>query len=345
MISIIVWFLLLLPQSPIEITFENATFRVSNATPEMVEVYVDSSDPDIPPVSGQRTARGKDVVFVPRYPLAAGLRYKVVVRIPGRPDISRVFETPRANFTPTTQVDHIYPTTNRLPENHLKFYIHFSAPMSRGEAYQRIHLQDETGSTVELAFLELEQELWDLSGQRLTLFFDPGRIKRDVLPNEQIGPSIVAGKRYTLVIDKEWLDAAGKQLTSAVRKTFSVAEADRQPLDIRLWKTGSPAAGSTAALTVDFPEPLDHALMLRQFEVLDAAGNILDGTVAVDQDETRWTFKPAKPWIAGAFGIRVGTIISDLAGNMIDRPFEVDKFDTVTERLVRETRVLPFTIR
>jgi hypothetical protein len=51
--------------------------------------------------------------------------------------------------------------------------------MSRGEAYRRVHLLDATGRPINLAFLEIEQELWDPEGRRLTLLFDPGRVKRD----------------------------------------------------------------------------------------------------------------------------------------------------------------------
>jgi len=57
------------------------------------------------------------------------------------------------------------------------------------------------------------------------------------------------------------------------------------------------------------------------------------------------SFKPSTPWKPGTYGLRVGVIISDLAGNMIDRPFEIDRFDTVTERVGRETRLIPFTVR
>ena len=41
-------------------------------------------------------------------------------------------------YVASTIVEHVYPSTDQLPENQLKFYLHFSAPMSRGEAYSRI---------------------------------------------------------------------------------------------------------------------------------------------------------------------------------------------------------------
>lgn len=40
----------------------------------------------------------------------------------------------------------------------------------------------------------------------------------------------------------------------------------------------------------------------------------------------------------GAYSIRVGTATADLAGNMIDRPFEIDVFERVDQNLNRTTR-------
>mgnify|MGYP003346898067 CR=1 FL=1 len=78
----------------------------------------------------------------------------------------------------TTLVTQIYPSADVLPENTLKFYVHFSAPMSRGHSYDHIRLLDEANRPVELAFLELAEELWSPDMLRLTLLMDPGRIKR-----------------------------------------------------------------------------------------------------------------------------------------------------------------------
>ena len=99
-----------------------------------------------------------------------------------------------------TVVEAIYPSSDVLPENQLKFYIHFSAPMSRGDSYRHIRLLDAKGKPVEAPFLELAEELWDDSGRRLTLLLDPGRVKRDLKPHKEVGRAIVDGGRYTLVI-------------------------------------------------------------------------------------------------------------------------------------------------
>ncbi len=344
----------LLPQENISVRYDNTAVHITgwidaardkDNWQNIVNVYVDSNVKDIPPISGQRTQQGSDILFTPRYGLQAGVRYRVVLQIPGRDVITRYFETPKRDMTPTTSVEHIYPSGDVLPENQLKFYIHFSAPMSRGEAYSRIHLLDESGSPVQMPFLELEQELWDASAQRLTLFFDPGRIKRDVLPNQEMGPPIQSGHQYTLVVDRQWPDAEGKPLKADLRKPFKVGPADRSPLDLKSWKIAPPAAGTMNPLRVDFPEPLDHALMLRQLEVIDAAGNVVDGTIQTEREETSWLFTPRATWKRGTHGLRVGINIADLAGNMIDRPFEVDRFDTVTEKIARETRMVPFIVK
>ena len=74
------------------------------------------------------------------------------------------------------------------------------------------HLLDAAAKEVDLPFLELEQELWDSSGKRFTLFFDPGRIKRGLKPREEVGPALEEGKSYTFVVDRAWHDAQGDSL-------------------------------------------------------------------------------------------------------------------------------------
>jgi len=157
---------------------------------------------------------GKDSVrFEPRFPLEAGVHYRAVFQ-PGRlPDargakpapILSEFRRPSPAATPVTVVTQVYPSGALLPENLLKFYLHFSAPMRRGHIYDHIHLLDEAGRETELPFLEIDEELWNPAMTRLTLFIDPGRIKRGVKPLEEIGPALEEGKRFTLVIDQATL--------------------------------------------------------------------------------------------------------------------------------------------
>ena len=99
--------------------------------------------------------------------------------------------------------------------------------MSRGVAWKHIHLLRHDGSCVDLPFLEIEQEMWDAESTRLTVLFDPGRIKCGVKPLEEVGPSIEAGRSYTLVIDRDWPDASGAPLVTAHHKEFWVRRGPR----------------------------------------------------------------------------------------------------------------------
>ena len=269
--------------------------------------------------------------FTPQFPLTPGVTYRAEFNPAGLPgakaDARRVtseFTMPALPRGAGTVVTNIFPSAEEVPENLLKFYLHFSAPMSRGNIYDHIHLRDEAGKDVELPFLEIDEELWDPAMTRLTLFIDPGRIKRDVRPLEEIGPALVVGHRFTLVIDAAWLDATGQSLAKKHERTFRVGPPDRTPIAPADWKISAPGVGSRDALRVAFPEPMDHALTLRLLRVARADGNEVAGTAALSDAEYRWSFTPEQPWQPGGYRIIVPTTLEDLAGNNVGKAFEVD---------------------
>src|SRR5207237_389645 len=198
-------------------------------------------------------------------PLLPSIMYRAVFdpnELPGARGTGGKLVTANYRFaprvsTPKTVVSQVYPTASVLPENLLKFYVHFSAPMSRGHIYDYVHLRDDAGKEVKIPFLEIDEELWNPAMTRLTLFIDPGRIKRGVRPLEEVGPALQQGKRYTLVIDRGWKDGMGNPLKKAFRKPFKVAAPDRQPPDPKLWKIRAPNSGtrqpSLTNLTVGVP--------------------------------------------------------------------------------------------
>ncbi len=224
-----------------------------------------------PRSSGTYAVEGGSLVFHPRFPLVAGVRYRAVFQAPQGKLVEATFDGPPRETISTTRVLHVYPSTDVLPSNTLKLYIYFSAPMSRGEAWQRIHLLDDQGQPLKFEFVEIQQELWDAQNTRLTVLFDPGRIKRGVLPEMELGPPIVEGKRYTLVIDREWKDARGVALQQEFRKSFRGGPADRMPPDPKTWRVTAPKAATSEALVVTFPKPMDYALLQRLFGVSDSS--------------------------------------------------------------------------
>ncbi len=131
--------------------------------------------------------------FNARYAIAPSLSvYASFVRSGAEP-IAAVFPASLPILSPTTRVAKIYPAVDQVPANLLKFYLYFSAPMQRGQAWRHLHLLNGKGEAVDLPFLEIDQELWDPEHRRLTILFDPGRIKRGVLPREADGTALVPG--------------------------------------------------------------------------------------------------------------------------------------------------------
>jgi hypothetical protein len=289
--------------------------------------------------------------FEPRFPLVRGVRYRVVfdpARVPSRAALKEkpiekeiLLAKPKTDPTVVTQV---YPTADRLPENQLKFYLHFSAPMSKGDSYKHIKLLDEKGEAVFVPFLELEQELWNGDATRLTVFCDPGRIKRGLRPREEDGPVLEEGKSYTLVIERGLEDANGNPLKEEFRKKFkALAPDDKQP-DPKNWKIKAPAAGTLAPVIVTIPKGLDHALLERLVWVADAKGQKPAGKVTISEHETVWQFTPEKAWAAGTYQIVADTRLEDLAGNSIAKPFEVDVFHPVQKEVKTETVAIKFEV-
>lgn len=322
------------------------------AFPKIFAVYVgeETRDSAVPPVGGRYRVDGTRLLFTPRYPPVPGLKYRAVLRLPAgtnqteRPieQVLALAKGPEADVK-VARVEQIYPSGDLLPENHLRFYIHFSAPIERGHAYQNLELLDEAGKPVEAAFLELGEELWDPSGQRFTLLLDPGRIKQGLKPREELGPILHSGKKYTLVVNSGWHDLQGRPLAREFRKPFAVGPVIDEPIDTQKWKFSTPRTGTAEPLVVKFPRPLDHALLERTLTVVDRAGQRVPGQVRIGDAERRWEFTPDSPWTAGGQQLVVDTVLEDTAGNSIARAFEVDEQHPITKSVTTETLKLPIT--
>ncbi len=284
--------------------------------------------------------------FNPRYSFVEGMTYTARLDLAGLFQVLEstsassdlvvvhTFTIPKPESTPTTIVTEVYPTGDLLPENLLKFYIHFSAPMQRNQVYPFIHLIDDTGTAIEAAFLELEPELWDPETRRLTIFFDPGRIKRGLLPNDDLGLAIRKDRSYRLVIDREIADAQGNPLTEPFSKAFRVGTDDRTSPDHTKWRLTAPESHSQVPILLDFSEPLDQALLMNMIEIRSKNGDTIYGEAIVANGEKQWQFKPNTPWESGQYEIHVNASLEDRAGNKLNRLFDRDM--EKTDRSVEE---------
>jgi len=310
-----------------------------------------TADIGLPPMLGRYWVKGGSAWFRPRFPLQAGVTYRAALRLRELPEssftytLSSTFRLPDRVPVSTTVVSQIYPTAAVVPENLLKFYLEFSAPMSGGHIYDHIRLVDDAGRAVELPFLEIDEELWDPSMTRLTLFIDPGRIKRGVTPLEEVGPALQDGHDYALIIDEAWLDAQGAPLKGSFRKSFRVGSPNRLPIDPGQWKIQTPGARSRQALVVRFDRAMDWALARRVIEVRRGRGQPVAGLATLHDQEREWHFLPDTAWAPGTCELVIAATLEDLAGNNIGKAFEVDLFEKVQRRVTNAVSRLSFEVR
>lgn len=299
------------------------------------------ADGDGTPVAGAYRVRDNGLDFMPAFPFDPGRVYEVTVDPAHLP-------TPRAEAVettllslpappaavPETVVSAIYPSGDVWPANLLRFYLHFSAPMSRSSGVGRIRLTDADGVEDADALLPLEADFWSADATRYTVFFEPGRVKRGIGPNLEQGRALTPGHRYAIVVDASWPDADGQPLARTFRHEFTAGPPVEEGLSLDEWEVIAPTAGSRDSLVVRFPAPLDHALLQRAIGVALAGEDAFGGEVTVSDAETRWTFTPTEPWRAGAHELIVLSVLEDPAGNRPGQAFEVAQATALPERSV-----------
>ncbi len=303
-------------------------------------------------IAGRYSLRDNAIEFTPLFPFDAGREYNLRLDASAAP-LNRAGGGWAASFTvateannaPATAVLRILPSGDNWLENQLRIYVEFSAPMSRTMGLHHITLSDDKGREVKQAFLPLEADFWNHDATRYTFFFDPGRVKRGILPNEQMGPPLTTGRRYTLVIDSLWKDSFGRTLAGSFDRSFRVVPPDHEKIAIAAWTVRAPARSAREPLIVSFPKQLDHGLLLRALGVETARGVAVSGEGSVEQGEIEWRFTPRDAWRPGEYQLLILSILEDGAGNRIDRPFEVDKFERVDSVATPERYTIKFVVK
>ncbi|MGH7678852.1 MAG: Ig-like domain-containing protein [Gemmatimonadaceae bacterium] len=308
------------------------------------------------PMAGIYTVAGDTLRFQPGFPPLPGPSYiarfdsralydKIQQRGPGQV-VTKSWSFTIAKGPSSTAVREVYPTADAVPMNLLKMYVEFSAPMSTGRSYDYIKLYDQDSLLAEPFFTAGGAvELWDPDKTRLTILFDPGRIKRDLKPNEQLGLPLRAGRSYRLVIDSAWPDAQGRPLTRGHVKGFRVVGMDRSLVRTAQWRLRPPRTATRDSLLLDFPEPLDRALLGRLLTVRTSGGTLVPGTIAISGRETRWAFVPHGTWSAETYYVDVDSELEDLAGNNLRKLFDVAPGDTAATTALGARARLNFTPR
>lgn len=258
--------------------------------------------------------RGANLIIKPRFDLRSGTAYTLdlngasleLVPLTAEATVPRL-----VGFTPSQAV---------IPANTLRLYLHFSEPMARGQIRDSVRLLGHDDTEVQSPFLNLEAELWDPTQTRVTLLFDPGRIKQGVGPNTQDGAPLMTSETYRLVVSEAMLSAEGAPLGQEASVAFRVGAAERRAILPDDWQILPPPAGSQAPLTVAFDRIFDSGAVLRLLTVEDPQGDYVRGQI--ETDGGGWSLIPNQPWQVGAYKVIVDPEFEDVSGNTIGTAFD-----------------------
>lgn len=265
----------------------------SDDMPQLLQVFVgDTQDccEGRTPLAGQYTSEGSAVTFTPAFPFIAGQTY--AVRAAHAADTVG-FTIPQDIPPAKPGVTEVFPSGDTLPENTLRFYIHFASPMKPHVAFDYIQLVDAQGNVDDAAFMRFKQELWNADRTRLTLLMDPGRIKREVATNLRLGPALHAGETYELRVRAGWPTADGRAALPEFSKRFTVSAALRELPNVDQWQITPPAVGTLNPLEIRFDRPFDNQLLHKNIQLSTSDGKRISGTVEVTDDEHTWAVHAA----------------------------------------------------
>jgi hypothetical protein len=273
------------------------------------------------PIFGQFYRENDKAVFRPAIPFTMGQLYF----LKEGEKVLAEFQQAGDNIPPPMVVA-VYPNVGHIPANQLKVYIKFNQPMRPDGVYRHIRLTDEKGRPVPGAILPLEPALWNADNTLLTVWFDPGRIKRDLQPNQAKGTPLEPGRRYSLIIDQAITDENGRELGHPFSKPLATVAADRVKPTVTGWKLSAPAAGSKGRLEVLFDETMDYGSLADKFKVVRADSNdvAFAGTFTPSADQRGLHFMPDEAWQGGDYLLIIDPGVEDLAGNNLQRLFDED---------------------
>jgi hypothetical protein len=281
------------------------------------------------PVLGSFTLEGKKAIFKPVIPFSRGMSYELK-----RDDKTLVEFTVSDSLenTKKPRVLNIYPSRDTVPENLLKIYLVFSKPMQEVHAaLDYIKVYNITKDAPTNIFLPLQNELWNQEHTELTLWLDPGRIKRDLIPNREKGQPLEQGNSYRIRIDQQWQDAQGTNLEKAVVKTFFVGERDSKKPNVKTWKLHIPKKETLGALTITFTEAMDAMLLKETLRIRSADTKKVAGKFKISRMEQELIFQPNTSWKTGDYQLVIDSKLEDLAGNNLNHLFDKDLLSKDTD--------------
>src|SRR5262245_41561727 len=287
-----------------------------------VSLVNDESKKAGPAMLGKYERDGNDLTFTPRFAFIGGQSYRATLNRDGKSIVVN-YVMPKPAAKEPLKVVKVYPTTDVLPANHLKFYIYFDRPIRGGkELFNLIQLVDDKGNVI--ADPWLIDESWDADNNCLIIFIHPGRIKWGVELRQLLGPVLFEKRNYSFVIKGELSDPEGNKIGKDYVKKFHTTPEDRVRIDVSQWKVEYPKAQGRQPLGITFPKSVDHRSLQRFLSVTDEKGNPIDGKIIIGAEEKTWQFTPTEPWQARMYRLDCEDVLEDVCGNTPRVPFDHD---------------------
>ncbi|MEL6557282.1 MAG: Ig-like domain-containing protein [Bacteroidota bacterium] len=300
------------------VSFENKILEVRIVAKSQADSLSITKENSSTPILGTWTKSDRNDIFKPLIPLGAGKKY-LVFRNGQKTD--SIFLKRKKQAPPTVLA--FYPSADTVPENLLKCYIRFSKPMRDQNIYSFLAVKDEAGKVVEDVFLPLKPALWNMDQTVLTLWIDPGRVKRDLIRSRNLGTPLKAGRTYQIKISSEWKALNGEKLPHDFRKSFFISERDEKIPNSSRWQINPPIANTSKSLSIIFSENMDYRTALEGIKIYKG-DQLISGKPSLRNQERRWIFIPDSEWQTGNYIIKIEPTIEDNAGNNLIRPFDND---------------------
>lgn len=278
-------------------------------------------------VAGKYFLDGTTLFWYPMNALGEGLQFDAISTISGD-TLSRKIETPQleASDFPISEAEAFFPYSlhDSLPCNQLYFHVRFSQPMFPDRlAYRVASIWDETKNEF-IPKLWRERSYWIDSNRVLVLMIHPGRVKRGI----GLDLPFVAGNFYEFFVSGELTDHMGRPVKiDPYQQDFKAATADYTIPKIRFKQFIIPEVGDINTLVMIFSEEMDYASIVDGVTIHDEKGQRVDGWFSAGDPEI--TFDPYVPWTPGKYTITFDKIVADLAGNRLNRLFEMSASEDV----------------
>ena len=304
-------------------------FSVENSKAEFTVVLNGNENA----ILGDFNQEQSQVVFTPVIPFTKGEKYQVLTD----GQILYEFSIEKNAESEKPILLSIQPELDTVPENLLKMYFTFSKPMQESKKTLDFIKVIEIESQKEVSpFLYLENELWNLNRTQLTLWLDPGRIKKGLIPNQEKGIPLEGGKTYEITVSSDLQDATGETLEKNYNRKFFIGKRDEQKPSLKLWKKITPKSGTKEAFSIDFQDYIDVNLIEDLIQTMTETQEKVEGKLLPSKDGSSFSFIPVKQWKTGYYSVKINANLEDLAGNNMNRLFDND-LENDNNRIMRSS--------